>query len=111
MLPAGVDGSMLEIHGSADGSVPLAAAESAVATWRRADHCSGRAQAVTVAPVTTKSWRGCVDGADVSLVEIAGAEHPWPGGRTPPPTGETASTALDATTVAWAFLSSHSRRS
>jgi poly(3-hydroxybutyrate) depolymerase len=41
----------------------------------------------------------------VQLVLVEGADHPWPGGRTPPPPGQQASDALDATAATWAFLS------
>ena len=102
--------AMLEIHGSADGQVPMASALAAVGVWRRADRCATEPDVTVAGPVTTQTWR-CEDGTDVRLVRIAGADHPWPGGRTPPPSGQRASDALDASAVAWSFLSSHPRAS
>ena len=85
---------MLEIHGTADNSVPMASAASAMAAWRVdiADRCATEADVTSAGAVTTQTWR-CADGTEVRLVQIAGAEHPWPGGRTPPPNGQHASNA------------------
>jgi len=102
--------AMLEIHGTADRQVPMSAALAAVRVWRRADRCATERNVTVAGPVMTETWR-CVDGTDVRSVQIAGADHPWPGGRTPPPTGQHASDALDASLVAWSFLSSHTRES
>jgi polyhydroxybutyrate depolymerase len=96
--------AMMEIHGTADGQVSLAAAVSGVDSWRRADRCGSTATTKSDGPVSTQTWE-CDQGAVVQLVRVAGADHPWPGGRTPPPAGQRASDALDATTVTWAFLS------
>jgi polyhydroxybutyrate depolymerase len=100
--------SLLEIHGTSDAEVSLASAASAVAAWRTADRCEASAQVVTAGPVTTRAWR-CAQGSEVRLVEIAGAQHPWPGARIPPPAGQIASDALDASSVVWGFLANHSR--
>ncbi len=102
--------AMLEIHGTADRPVPMASAVAAVGAWRRADRCATEPDVAVAGSVTTQTWR-CVDGTDVRLVQIVGADHPWPGSRTPPPAGQSASDALDATAVAWSFLSSHTRGS
>jgi polyhydroxybutyrate depolymerase len=73
-----------------------------------ADQCQPAAEVATVGPVGTKTWH-CEQGSDVMIVQITGAQHPWPGGRTPPPAGQVASTALDASEVAWTFVSSYAR--
>jgi polyhydroxybutyrate depolymerase len=99
--------AMLEIHGSADGQVPLAEAVRGVDQWRRADGCSPSATTTSNGAVQTQTW-DCAGGAKVRLMQIAGADHPWPGGRTPPPAGQQASDALDATAVTWAFVSGFS---
>jgi polyhydroxybutyrate depolymerase len=102
--------AMLEIHGSADRQVSVAAAQSSVASWRQADRCAAAADPTAAGPVTTQTWQ-CADQTEVRMIEIAGADHPWPGGRTPPPVGQRASDALDATAVTWAFLSTFVRSS
>ncbi len=102
--------AMLEIHGRADPAVPMADAMSGVETWRRADGCKTEVDVIAAGAVTTRSWR-CAEHTEVRIIEISGADHPWPGGRTPPPAGQRASDALDASAVTWAFLSGFSRRS
>jgi len=93
--------SMLEIHGSADVFVPLASAQAAIARWRAVDRCNPNADITTTATTVTRSWR-CDDGSDVRLMEIIGAEHPWPGQRTPPSANQHTSAVLDASAVTWA---------
>ena len=100
--------AMMEIHGTADSQVSIGSAVQAVAAWRDADACTTTASVVTAGVVTTQTW-DCAQDATVRLVEIAGADHPWPGGLTPPPNGQTASDALDASAVTWTFLSAHTR--
>jgi polyhydroxybutyrate depolymerase len=100
--------AMMEIHGTADSQVSIGSAVRAVTTWRGADLCATDASVVTAGVVTTQSWN-CAQGATVRFVEITGADHPWPGGLTPPPSGQTASDALDASEVTWTFLSAYTR--
>lgn len=99
---------MVEIHGTADDQIPMSAAMRSVDVWRDADRCESAVDVVTSGAVTTKTWH-CAQDSDVKLVQIAGAQHPWPGGRTPPPAGQVASGALDASEVAWTFVSSYAR--
>lgn len=103
--------ALLEVHGTADSSVDVADAEHSVATWRQLDGCGEEDEPVAYGFVQTRIWSGCEGGTEVSLVEIVGAEHPWPGARTPAPDGKPTSTALDATELAWSFLSANTRAS
>jgi polyhydroxybutyrate depolymerase len=103
--------ALLEVHGTDDSSVDLADAERSVARWRVFDGCGDEDEPVAYGFVQTRIWTGCDRGTEVSLVEIVGAEHPWPGARTPAPDGKPTSTALDATELAWSFLSANSRAS
>jgi polyhydroxybutyrate depolymerase len=100
--------SIIEIHGTNDANVNFGSAMSALAQWRGADGCGTTADVSTAGSVTTSRWQ-CAHGSDVESIEIAGAQHPWPGARTPAPNGQVTSTAIDATSAVWAFLSQHSR--
>jgi polyhydroxybutyrate depolymerase len=100
--------AMIEIHGTADDQVPLSAAVRGVEVWRVGDRCQPAVDVAAVGPVATKTWH-CAQDSAVRIVQIAGAQHPWPGGRTPPPAGQVATTALDASEAAWTFLSSYTR--
>ena len=103
--------ALLEIHGTLDSSVDIGDSERAVATWRGLDGCGDEDEPVAYGFVQTRIWTGCRRGTEVSLVEIVGAEHPWPSALTPDPQGRPTSTALDATELAWSFLTANARTS
>ena len=98
--------SILEIHGTGDTNVSFSSAMDSLADWRSSDGCGANAHMAIEGSVTTRTWQ-CQHGADVESVEIAGAEHPWPGSRVAAPTGQVTSTAIDASSVVWSFLSRH----
>ncbi len=97
---------MLQIYGTADQNVAPSSGRASVDTWRAIDGCAETPSIDTDGPVTTSTWSGCTNGAKVTSIEIAGAGHPWPSARIPSPDGQPISIAIDATAVAWEFLSS-----
>ena len=117
--------SVIHVHGTADQNIPYdggpgdgiahidgPAVQQVNADWRRIDDCA--APSVTTAGAVTTSVATCPGGRSVELISIAGAGHQWPG-AVPDPKAERIlhtsppSTALDATTTIWQFLSTHSK--
>jgi polyhydroxybutyrate depolymerase len=116
--------SVLQIHGTADESVPYdggpgksltvdgapringPSVPSVNATWRGIDAC-GPPVSSTAGSVTTET-AGCPDGRTVELISVAGAGHQWPGGARGPLLEKLGlpepSTALDATDTIWQFF-------
>lgn len=121
--------SVLQIHGTADASVPYnggpgkatkfdgtprvdgPAVPSVTAIWRAADGCAAPTS-VTAGVVTTET-AGCPDGRTVELISVADAGHQWPGGTRGPVLSRLGlpepSMALDATDTIWQFFSQHQR--
>lgn len=121
--------SVLQIHGTADASVPYQGGPgkslkpdgtprvdgppvpTVTAAWRTIDNCGPPAS--TTAGVVTTETATCPDGRTVELISIADAGHQWPGGvRGPIPERlglPEPSTALDATDTIWQFFSQHHR--
>jgi polyhydroxybutyrate depolymerase len=96
--------SVLEIHGTADASIPygggpfagvgggttVLSAPKAVARWAALDDCtSGANTAGEHDGVRITSYSGCRDGAKVALHAVVGAGHGWP-----PDVGMTVADAL-----------------
>ena len=119
--------SVIAIHGTADRNIRYEggtgdgfaqvagpAVPEVVARWRSIDQCA--APSSSVAGVVTTSIAGCPAGRMVELITVAGAGHQWPGGKPPNPILATIlgldqpSTALDATSVIWAFMAAHPKR-
>ena len=121
--------SVLQIHGTADASVPYNGGPGKSlkidgtprvdgppvpvvnAAWRAIDAC-GPPASTTAGPVTTET-AGCPDGRTVELISVADAGHQWPGGVRGPILERLGlpepSTALDATDTIWQFFSQHHR--
>jgi polyhydroxybutyrate depolymerase len=121
--------SVLQIHGTADASVPYnggpgkslktdgtprvdgPAVPVVNAAWRAIDGC-GPSDTTTAGAVTTETAR-CPDGRTVELISVADAGHQWPGGVRGPILERLGlpepSTALDATDTIWQFFSQHHR--
>ncbi len=119
--------SVIAIHGTADRNVPYQggtgdgfaqvagpAVPEVIARWRSIDQCAG--PSTSVAGVVTTSIAACPAGRTVELITVAGAGHQWPGGAPPNPILATIlgldqpSTALDATSMMWAFMAAHPKR-
>jgi polyhydroxybutyrate depolymerase len=80
--------SVLEIHGTADGSVPYhgkppdfrGSVPRYVAGWRKRDGCTPRSSHRRLAPATLMvTWPTCRDGTEVAQIKIYGGVHVWPG--------------------------------
>ncbi|ORC02468.1 alpha/beta hydrolase family esterase [Mycobacterium persicum] len=121
--------SVLQIHGTADESVPYAGGPGKALTangtprvdgpsvpavnaiWRGIDGC-GPSSSTTAGAVTTAT-ADCPGGRTVELISVAGAGHQWPGGTKSPLLERLGlpepSTALDATDSIWQFFSGHHR--
>lgn len=121
--------SVLQIHGTADASVPYnggpgkslkfdgnprvdgPAIPAVTAAWRAIDGCP--APTSTTAGVVTTETAACPDGRTVRLISVADAGHQWPGGVRGPLLDRLGlpqpSTALDATDTIWEFFAQHHR--
>lgn len=67
-------------------------------------------RAATTGDVTLTSWKGCAEGADHLLYEIAGGGHTWPGATELPGDAEligATTSSIDATRTIWEFFSTH----
>ncbi len=115
---------MIAIHGTADREAPYHGGRSWVtpitfpsiptwaANWARRNRCAPiPTDSVVAADVTRRSYAHCAHGAAVVLYTIRGEGHTWPGGGPLPEwfVGPT-STAIDATSVMWAFFREHRLR-
>ncbi len=96
----------MEIHGTYDQNVAWDAGQSSVAAWRSFDRCSDQSTHSSDGSVTSTTWEQCRNNSTVTFISIDGAEHPWPGRRTPTNDELNVSFALDATEATWAFFSS-----
>lgn len=115
--------SVIHVHGTADHNIPYdggpgdgyahidgPSVPSVVAGWRSIDGCASPSSSVQ--GTVTTSVASCPDGRAVELITIAGAGHQWPGSPDRPVIQkalglDTPSTALDATSVIWAFFAAH----
>jgi len=71
--------SMLEIHGTADGSVPYDVVPGWVGTWLRLDACPLAMRTSTPRPQAMRYDAGpCSGGSMVSHLELFGGPHVWP---------------------------------
>ena len=106
--------SILEIHGTADTSVPYAggpiqpagaatapigSTQSLMNRWAQLDMCPGTPSTGGQAPVITLRWTGCRSGTSVALFTVQGGGHTWYAPGLGPSDG-----ALDATSVMWSFF-------
>jgi polyhydroxybutyrate depolymerase len=80
--------SVLEIHGTRDGSVPYegkppdygGSVPRYVAGWRARDHCQAASTRQVLAPATVlMTWPQCADGTRVAQIKVYGGPHAWPG--------------------------------
>ncbi len=105
--------SVIEVHGTADGSVPYngsradgaGAVWSWLAAWSANDGCHGRPAVGRIAPrVERYDWTHCAEGSAVEHIEIFGGNHQLPGGL-PPDLGQ--ASTVSASWLAWSFLRQH----
>jgi polyhydroxybutyrate depolymerase len=103
--------SVLEIHGSNDGSVPYGGdpedgragdVRRWLGGWSRLDRCAGPGPRRNVARRAVRiQWRGCAAGTALAHIQVLGGGHQWPG-ATPPDPGPPST--FSAAQQAWAFL-------
>jgi polyhydroxybutyrate depolymerase len=107
--------SVLAIHGTADGVIPIAGGRvditfsplvDVMARWRTADGCGDTASIATDGPSTTTSWQ-CPGGTTVAMRVVEGGWHVWPG----TPTGTGGPDAFDGSRVVADFFVAHARAS
>jgi len=105
--------SVVEVHGTDDGSVPYdgsppdraGAVRPWLAAWGQHDGCQGAPALSRIAPrVERYEWTDCAEGTAVEHIEIFGGNHQLPGGL-PPDQGQPST--VSATWLAWSFLSQH----
>jgi polyhydroxybutyrate depolymerase len=84
--------SVLEIHGTADASIPynggafagvgggttVLSAPDAVARWASLDRCKSTPSTKTTSSVGVSTYSGCANRVSVSLRTLVGAGHGWP---------------------------------
>ena len=105
--------SVLEIHGTEDGSVPYNGSRSTgagavrpwVAAWRLRDQCHGAPAVSRISPrVERYEWSNRAEGTAVEHIKIFGGNHQLPGGL-PPDRGQ--ASTISASWWAWSFLRQH----
>lgn len=91
--------SVLEIHGTADASVPYSTVFPYLNGWVGRDGCSNTPRQELLDSATRRfDWGGCSGGARVAHIRIRGGIHQWPGGR--PSTASTIAAEWDV----WRFF-------
>ena len=111
--------SVLAIHGTADGSIPIAGGRrdiayapmaDVIARWRALDACSGSGAVTTDGPRTDTTW-ACSGGAVVETRVVDGGVHAWPGAVAPPYATSVVPDAFDASRLIADFFVAHPRAS
>jgi polyhydroxybutyrate depolymerase len=78
--------SVLAIHGTADGTIPIAGGKTdilfsplvdVIARWRALDSCAGTQTVAVDGASTTTSW-ACRGGSTVAMRVVTGGWHTWP---------------------------------
>jgi polyhydroxybutyrate depolymerase len=118
--------AMMIVHGLEDDDVPYKgglsryrggtrtywSVEKSVAFWVRNNGCGRKAVSTSLqaGSVNRKSWGGCRNGSDVSLLLIKGWGHVWPGPYFTSALEETDPLKdFDAAEIIWEFFQSHHR--
>lgn len=104
--------SVLEIHGTLDGTVPyhgkaggFGAVRPYLDRWAGWDGCQPRPAGRLVAPRTLRlTWNGCARGTAVAHLRIEGGTHQVPGGAPPEPGP---ASPFSAPLLIWHFFASH----
>jgi polyhydroxybutyrate depolymerase len=111
---------ILTFHGSADPIDPFAgngqeywtySVATAEKYWASQDRCASKPKNSTHSGVKLTTYAGCSGGATVSLYEIYGEGHEWPGGPTLPSSITSflgpQSNAINADVIIWGFFKAH----
>jgi polyhydroxybutyrate depolymerase len=109
--------SVLAIHGTADGSIPIgggrgdiayAPMADVIARWRTLDSCDATGTVSADGASTTTSW-ACGRGATVEARVVNGGVHAWPGAVAPPYGTSVPADAFDASRLIADFFVAHPR--
>ena len=109
--------SVFAIHGTADGSIPIAGGRvdiayapmtDVIARWRTLDGCQGAGMVAADGSSTTTIW-ACSGGATVATRIADGGVHAWPGAVAPPYLTSAAADAFDASRLIADFFVAHPR--
>lgn len=115
---------ILHFHGTADQCAPFAggvgkskdagvfrSVDNSLAQWEKIDECDGETRVTYESGhVTCTTFGECRNGAEVTLCEIAGGGHAWPGGNKYPAKkicGGTLSHEISANDFMWKFFAEH----
>jgi polyhydroxybutyrate depolymerase len=99
--------SVLEMHGTADASVPYGNVADFLQGWIQRDHCPSQPVQTSIAADAERfDWQPCAAGSALEHVRIDGGPHAWPG-ATPPDPGSV--TSIAASQVVWDFFRAHTR--
>ena len=117
---------VLHIHGLADNCVPFdggggsglnsvqrQSVPETIANWQARDNCAAGTTTTTGPGGLLCGQNACASGSAVQLCTIAGAGHIWPGASYFPAVvnarcGGTGSSAIDAASAIWSFVSQYS---
>jgi polyhydroxybutyrate depolymerase len=120
--------SVLHFHGTQDEYVPFQGGigkrsilgtkvrpvEHSIQTWVKLDVCNEKpvidvlSQKGDEMTVTRTSYKGGIDGTEVTMVVIEGGGHTWPGMRTPARVLGKSATNVSANDLMWEFFQGHS---
>lgn len=103
---------IMEIHGTADGSVPYATIPSIMDFWTNFNNCNNTPIITNVPDINTNDgctaehqiWENGNNGSTVEHYKIIGGEHSWPGALFP--NGVT-NQDIDASEKIWEFFSKY----
>jgi polyhydroxybutyrate depolymerase len=107
--------SVLAIHGTADGSIPIAGGQGdiayapmadVIARWRALNSCVGSGTVSADGASTTTSWT-CRGDSAVETRVVDGGAHAWPGAVAPPYATSVAADAFDASRLIADFFVAH----
>lgn len=106
--------SVLEVHGTDDGSVPYdgdpysghSSVPAWIATWEGFDECAGPATWRRIGPKTLVRVRlGCAAATTVAQVKVIGGGHVWPGTPGGPrPASKSKGRSFSASEAVWQFF-------
>ncbi len=109
--------SVLAIHGTSDGSIPISGGHvdidyspfwDVISRWRAWDSCAGTGAISVDGRSTTTSWT-CTGGSTVAARVVDGGVHAWPGAVAPPYSTAAPADAFDAARVIADFFVAHPR--
>lgn len=108
----GTKDKIVPINGGKTPSTPVGPAMEAIEGWAKHNKCEGSPTEATNKDITTFSWSGCADDANIIYHRITDGGHTWPGadstiaGFMELRLGKTTQT-ISATDAIWEFFQQH----